>query len=378
MEHAYTEDQRMLDDAIVRYLQGEYPAPAGRPALAVETDPAALPHWQAFADMGLAALGLPEQAGGMQADLMSLCIVAQRFGEYLVVEPYDHIVLLGGQLLAGMPAGPQRDRLLRGLALGALAPVLAHAESGMDGAGDAPGCTAQPDGNGWRLNGRKRLAPFGAGAQQWLVTAQTDAGPALFLVERGAAGLQWHGTPGLDGRVYADLTLSDCRVSHDAMLGRLGLALQAAADAACVALCAEMLGAMRRLLRLTRDYVGARRQFGQALGDFQVIRHRLVDMLLQLEMASAMTWAAAQSDAADTALRSRLASAAKVKCGQAARFISQQSIQLHGGMGMTDELDVGHYVKRLMVIEQTLGDTRHHLQRYLRQDAALLHQDSHD
>lgn len=375
MEHAYTEDQRMLDDAVVRYLQGEYPAPAGRAELAIDTAPTALPHWQAFADMGLSGLGLPEQAGGMQADLMSLCIVAQRFGEYLVVEPYDHIVLLGGQLLAGMPLGAQRDRLLRGLAQGDLAPVLAHAESGMDGAGHAPGCTAQPDGSGWRLNGRKRLVPFGAGAQQWLVTAQTDAGPALFLIERGAAGLQWRGTQGLDGRVYADLILSDCRVGTDAMLGRLGNALDTATDMACVALCADMLGAMRRLLRLTRDYVGERRQFGQTLGDFQVIRHRLVDMLLQFEVASAMTWAAAQSDAG---MRARLASAAKVKCGQAARFISQQSIQLHGGMGMTDELDVGHYVKRLMVIEQTLGDTRHHLQRYLRHDAVLLHQDSHD
>jgi len=142
--------------------------------------------------------------------------------------------------------------------------------------------------------------------------------------------------------------------------------LEQAADTTRIALCAEALGAMQALLDATRDHAAARRQFGRALNGFQAVQHRLVDMLLALEQARSLTWTAARADPADIRLRGRLASAAKARCGEAARYISHQSIQLHGGMGMTDELAVGHYVKRLLAIEYTLGDTRHHLNRYQR------------
>ncbi|MFD4838690.1 acyl-CoA dehydrogenase family protein [Achromobacter sp. NPDC058515] len=360
----YAGDERALDDAVSRYLQGEYPAPAGRPAPPVDADPAATPHWRAFAGMGLLGLGLPASAGGMEAGLPELCVLMQQFGRHLVTEPYDASTLLCGQLLSRMPEGEAVRALLAGMAEGAAAPVLAHAGPDSEWALDAAQATAERQGDGWILNGVKRRVPHGAGASQLLVTARDEAGLGLFLVQADAPGLTREGALGLDGRIHADVALAGCRVPGAARLGEAGAALEHAADITRVALCAEALGIMQALLEATRDHVAARRQFGQALGGFQALQHRLVDMLLALEQARSLTWAAARSDPDDAPLRARLASAAKARCGQAARYISQQSIQLHGAIGMTDELSVGHYVKRLLAIEYTLGDTRHHINRY--------------
>nr|WP_258128612.1 acyl-CoA dehydrogenase family protein [Achromobacter anxifer] len=358
-------DQRALDDAVGRYLQGEYPPPAARPALPGDADPEASPHWRAFADMGLQGLGLPVSAGGMGGGLGDLCVLMQRFGRHLVTEPYDASALLCGQLLARLPQGELVRALLAAITQGA-APVLAHAEPDADWPGGDLRATARRESGGWVLNGVKRRVPYGAGARQLLVTARDEEGMAVFLVAAGAPGLERQGAPGLDGRPYADVRLRDCRVDAGARLGLAAAALEPAADAVRVALCAEALGAMQALLNATRDHVAERRQFGQPLGRFQAVQHRLADMLLALEQARSLTWLAADAARQEGRGWGRLVSAAKASCGAAGRYISQQSIQLHGGMGMTDELPVGHYVKRLLAIEYTLGDTRHHLNRYQR------------
>lgn len=366
----YTDDERALDDAVARYLQREYPVPAGRTPLPGDADPAASPHWRAFAEMGLLGLGLPVSAGGMGAGLTDLCVVMQQFGRHLVTEPYDVSALLCGQLLAQMPDGAAVQRVLADIVQGATAPVLAIAGPQEEWSLDGDGVVAERQGDGWVLNGVKRRVPFGAGATQLLVAARDGRDVALFLIEAGERnampGVVRQGAAGLDGRSYADIAFNDCRVAGEARLGVAGAALEQAADTTRIALCAEALGAMQALLDATRDYADARRQFGRALSGFQAVQHRQVDMLLALEQARSLTWTAARADHADTRLRGRLASAAKARCGEAARYISQQSIQLHGGMGMTDELPVGHYVKRLLAIEYTLGDTRHHLNRYQR------------
>ncbi|WP_242702728.1 MULTISPECIES: acyl-CoA dehydrogenase family protein [Achromobacter] len=358
-------DQRALDDAVGRYLQGEYPPPAARAALPGDADPEASPHWRAFADMGLLGLGLPASAGGMDGGLGDLCVLMQRFGRHLVVEPYDASALLCGQLLARLPQGERVGALLAGIAQGA-APLLAHAEPDADWPSGDLSVTAVRESGGWVLNGVKRRIPYGAGVRQLLVTASDEAGAAVFLVEADTPGLERQGAPGLDGRPYADIRLKDCRVDSAARLGPAVDALAFAADATRVALCAEALGAMQALLNATRDHVAERRQFGQPVGRFQAVQHRLADMLLALEQARSLTWLAAGAAQSEVRRWARLVSAAKASCGAAARYISQQSIQLHGGMGMTDELPAGHYVKRLLAIEYTLGDTRHHLNRYQR------------
>lgn len=361
----FTDDQRMLDDTVARYLQREYPAPAGRAALSAHADAAASPHWRAWADLGLLGLALPAEAGGMEAGLPELCVLMQRFGQHLVREPYDASALLCGQLLARLPAGDATGELLAALAAGAAAPVLAHAEDPGRAAAHAVRTRAERDGDQWVLDGLKRRVAWGAQARHLLVSAVAPQGISIFLVPAGTPGLARQGVVGLDGRPYADIALAGCRLPASACLGLASPALQTAQDMARVGLCAEAVGAMQALLDTTCEYVRTRHQFGRPLGAFQAVQHRLVDLLVLLEQARSLTWLAARTDP-DHASFARLASAAKAKCGQAARQLGEQSIQLHGGMGMTDELSVGHHVKRLMAIEHTLGDTRHHLARYQR------------
>jgi acyl-CoA dehydrogenase len=361
----YTGDQRLLDDAVSRYLQSEYVQSMGRDVRAPHADPASSRHWRAFAEMGLLGLGLPESAGGLAAGLPELCVVMQQFGRHLVSEPYDTSILSCGQLLAFMSESECALTLLVSIVQGTLAPALAHGEINADGT-DVIRTTARWTEDGWVLNGVKRRVPWGAGARQLLVTAHDAQGMGVFLVDGQSAGVIRQGSIGLDGRSYADITLDACRVPAGARLGEAGEALERAADMTRVALCAEALGAMQALLDATRDYAAMRHQFGQALAGFQAVQHRLADMVLALEQARSLTWTAATVDLSGSSLRACLASAAKAKCGEAGRYISQQAIQLHGGMGMTDELSVGHYVKRLLAIEYTLGDTHHHFNRYRR------------
>ncbi|MDS1139207.1 acyl-CoA dehydrogenase family protein [Pusillimonas sp. SM2304] len=363
MQDAFNDDQRMLDDAVNRYLERAYPAPAGRPPVSVTSAPSESPHWQAWVDMGLVGLALPSEAGGMDGRLEELCIVMQRFGQYLAVECYDSSAVLAGQVLRRLPDSVAAHELLAQLAAGSATPVLAHTESQGDTALASIQTQAAKVDGGWVLNGAKRCVAWGGNAGQLLVSAATDRDAALFLVPAGSPGLVCTSAIGLDARPYADIELNGCRVAQAHYLGRAAPALDVAQDVARVALCAEAVGAMQALLTVTTEYVRARHQFNRPLGSFQAIQHRLVDMLMLLEQARSLMWLAAATDPSDSRF-ARLASAAKAKCGEAARFIGEQAIHLHGGMGMTDELPVGHYVKRLLAIEYTLGTTRQHLARY--------------
>ncbi|OZI33180.1 hypothetical protein CEG14_20270 [Bordetella genomosp. 1] len=376
MQRDLTEDQRLLDDAVARYVSQEYPA-VGQPRGACDptADPVDSAHWQAFAGMGLIGLGLPESAGGMGAGLTDVCVVMQRLGYAQVTEPYDISALLCGQLLALLPAADRAQALLAALAEGRAAPVLAHTEAHSDASLDDVRTLARRDGDGWVLDGAKCRIAHGAGAAHLLVTARTDDGVAVFLVDGAAQGLARRGQAGLDGRSYADLRFSGCQVPADACLGLAGQALAHAADLARIGLCAEAVGSMQALLDSTRGYLETRKQFGKPLIAFQALQHRLVDMLLLLEQSRSLMWRAASAAQAGDPSCARLASAAKYKCGQAGRHIGQQSIHLHGGMGMTQELGVGRHVKRLMAIDYTLGDAHHHLNRYQRLAPAATLQD---
>lgn len=365
MQHDFTDDQRMLDDAVVRYLQREYPAAAARSPVSGSDEPNTSPHWRAWTEMGLIGLALPSSAGGMDAGLKELCIVMQRFGEHLVAECYDSAAVLSGQTLMRLPDTAAKQELLTKLIEGEITPVLAHSESQSDTSLHAIQTQAILEQDGWILNGLKRRIPWGSNARHLLVSANTDDGAALFLVPADTVGMVRHGAVGLDGRPYADIQLNNCRIPKAQYLGLAAPALEVAQDITLVTLCAEAVGAMQVLLTTTTDYVLVRRQFNRPLGAFQVVQHHLVDMLILLEQARSIMWLAAATDASSPDFP-RLASAAKAKCGEAARQISEQAIHLHGGMGMTDELSVGHYVKRLLAIEYTLGNTRHHLNRFQR------------
>lgn len=363
MHDNLTEDQRMLDDAVTRYLEREYPAAAGRAPVSEYSSPQASPHWKAWADMGLLGLALPAEVGGMGAGLPDLCVLMQRFGEYRVAEGYDHSALLAGQVLARLPETPETQRLLAGLVEGTETPVLAHTEIHGNADVGAVQTEATKDKTEWVLNGTKHSVPWGAGAGTLLVTARTDQGVAVFSVASDAENLTQSSSIGLDGRPVATLRFDGCRVGERHFLGYAGSALEIAFDVFRAGLCAEAVGAMQALLTMTVEYVRTRRQFNRPLSDFQAIQHRLADMLILLEQARALMWMAADHDPTNPDFP-RIVSAAKAKCGEAARFIGEQAIHLHGGMGMTDELAVGHYVKRLLAIEYTLGTTRQHIKRF--------------
>jgi len=272
------------------------------------------------------------------------------------------------QLLLKLGSEAQRDRWLPALACGELVLALAHSEGAMSTCRQLRAAAVR-DAGGWRLNGHKRFVPHGGEARSWIFSARCgDEGTGLFLVEEAAPGVRVERYPCIDASVGCDLQLADTHVAPAAVLGEPGpdiaSAVEAALDWALIGQCAESVGAQAALLDATIDYVKTRRQFGAPIGSFQAVQHRLAEMLIALEQARSLAWyAAVNGAAADTPERQRITSSAKVRCIESGRFIGLQAIHLHGGIGMTDELPVGRFVKRLVAIEHTFGDQRHHLKR---------------
>jgi alkylation response protein AidB-like acyl-CoA dehydrogenase len=309
-------------------------------------------------------------------------VVMQELGRGLVVEPY-FATMFGAEFLR---RGRAHEALLERVAVGdlKLACALGERQSRHDLRDIA--MRATPDGAGWRLNGEKKVVLHGAQAGVLIVSARTagaqrdEDGITLFAVPADAAGVVMRDVRMLDGQRAADVLLRDVTVGADAVIGTVDegwTILEAAADHGAGLLCAEALGAMDALFGATLDYLKTRQQFGVPIGKFQALQHRMADMYVHLEQARSMALLAAvrlaaeqQADDARTdgvAERRRAVAAAKYRVGQAARFVGQQAIQLHGGMGVTDELPASHYFKRLSTIELTLGDCDHHLARFIAQ-----------
>ncbi|MEV0084809.1 acyl-CoA dehydrogenase family protein [Saccharopolyspora sp. NPDC050642] len=357
------DEQRAIAEAVGSYLDREYPPP---PRTTLE--PA---HWKSFAEMGL--LGLAAEDSG--ADASTTAVVLAEFGSRLVDEPYVSTAVLGARLLAsGLPGQRACDEILPEVVAGERIVALAHGEAQTDHNPHSVETRAVRTGDGWSLTGQKIVVIDGGRADHFIVSARTsgeaaaEAGISLFLVDRDQTGLDLRDYPTIDGRRGTDLRFADLHLPETALIGAPDQAfpvLDEALDAATAALCAEAVGVMSAVLDLTTQYIRDRRQFGSRLADFQVIRHRWVDMLLALEQARSLAWLAARHvDDADQAVRARMVSAAKVGCVEAGRLLRQQGIQLHGAIGMTDELALGHYVKRLFAIEHTFGGVRHHLTRF--------------
>ncbi|MCK6450891.1 MAG: acyl-CoA dehydrogenase family protein [Alphaproteobacteria bacterium] len=330
--------------------------------------------WRKLAELGVLALPLSEAAGGAGGTAVDAMVVMEALGRGGAVSPYLAAAVLAGGLLdaAGSPA--QREALGPALASGEGLVVLAHGERAAryDLAHVATGATRR--GGDWVLNGRKDVVPWADAAGRLIVSARV-AGPAadrdgiaLFLVDPRAAGASLRPYPTVDGHRAADLMLEGVVVSESDAMGEPGRALPAierAVDRAVAAASAEALGAMAALYEMTLAYAKTRRQFGQTIGQFQVVQHRLVDMFVAVEMARSMAaLAALAADRADPAERARDVSAAKAQIARAARFVAQQAVQLHGAVGMTDEYPVGRYFKRLTVLETLFGDADFHRRRF--------------
>jgi alkylation response protein AidB-like acyl-CoA dehydrogenase len=370
MDFNLTKEQELLRDGLGRFLATRYDLDTSRTA--AKSGAGWQPEiWRAFADeLGILGAALPENVGGMGGGPVELMVITEALGHALVVEPYVDTVVVAGGLLCragGEAATSVLERVVAGTAVVAVA--AAEASSG-DRWQDVM-TTAERRGDDWVLNGRKIVSVGAPLATHLLVTARTSGpdGVSLFLVDldRAGPGIEVHSYPTIDDRRAADLVFDGLRLPAGALLGDEGQAWSSVAqarDEGAAAICSEAVGCMRKVLKDTVEYCKQRQQFGQPIGSFQVLQHRMVDMYIELEQATAAVYLAILHLADEPTSRARAVSAAKVTIGRAARFIGQNAVQLHGGMGMTEELAIGHYFKRLTAIQHEFGSADYHLARY--------------
>ena len=379
MDIQFTEEQELLRSSVQRFLNDRYDFDARRKILATD-EGWSREHWHAFAELGLCAAPFSEESGGLGGGPLATMIIMREFGRHLVVEPFFETVVLAGGLLeaAGTPA--QHEKFLSPIMTGQSVWALASTEekSRYDLASVAT--SAKRHGDHYVLTGAKTAVVAAPWADYLIVSARISGdkrardGVSLFIVDRHSANLDLRSFKTIDGRRAAEIALDRVQVPADHLLGREGegvAILEACRDRAIAALCAEALGAMGELNSATLEYAKTRTQFGKALGTFQVLQHRMVDMFIALEEATSLTQYLNLSIANGEPQVSRIASGAKTKVGYAAKFVAEQAVQLHGGMGMTDELSVGHYFKRITSINVQFGDPSYHLTRYARQEEPM-------
>jgi pimeloyl-CoA dehydrogenase small subunit len=372
MDFALSEEQRLLQQSVERLFANRYAFDA-RKRYAQEPDGWSRDLWRQYAELGLLGLPFAEEHGGIGGGPVETMIVMEQIGRALALEPYLATVVLAGGLLQRGGSEAMRAELLPRIAGGELVVAFAHAErqSRYDLADVAT--SARRDGTSFLLDGAKSLVLHGDSARKFVVSArlsgqQTDRdGLGLFLVDAGANGVSTRGYGTVDGQRAAEVSLSNVRVPADAALGEPGNAfplIERIVDNAMAALCAEAVGAMAAMQEVTVDYMKTRKQFGVTIGSFQALQHRAADMLIALEQARSMAMLATMMAAEDDARERRAAiSAAKVQIGRAGRSVGQAAIQIHGGIGMTMEAKVGHYFKRVTVIDTMFGDADYHLGR---------------
>ncbi|MCY1201494.1 Caffeyl-CoA reductase-Etf complex subunit CarC [compost metagenome] len=358
----------MLRDSLARYLDDQHGFEQRLHALAAADD-APPPFWQGLAsDLGLLGAALPESQGGLGLGLAAHLALMPTLGGALAAEPYLSTLVIGAGLLQRHP-GAQADALLARVVAGQAVLAFAHDEPHSRHARDDVRTTLVREADGrLRLDGRKAVVQAAPWASHLIVTARSDKGLSLLVVPKDAPGVQLRAYRTRDGGRAADIAFDAVRLNADALLGEEGAALpqiEQALDEATLAVCAESIGILRRLMRDTLDYVRQRKQFGVPISSFQVLQHRLADMHMALEQADALTASVGEALAAgaDAASRARAVSSAKVAVAKACRAVGQGAVQLHGGMGMTEELAVGHYVRRATLIEGQFGPPAWHLRR---------------
>jgi alkylation response protein AidB-like acyl-CoA dehydrogenase len=368
MDFNLTKEQELLRDGLTKFLSTRYALEKSRAA--AKTGPGWQPEiWRAFADeLGILGATSPEDVGGSGGGPVELMVITEALGHALVIEPYVDTVVVAGGLLH-RAGGEQATSLLGKIVAGTAIVALAAGESESGDRWLDVTTTAQREGDDWILNGAKTVATTAPLATHLLITAKTPEGVSLFAVdvESAGSGLSLTGYRTVDDRRAADLVLDGLRVPAGALLGEAGQAwpsIEQARDEGAAAICAEAVGCMRKVLADTVEYCKQRRQFGVPIGNFQVLAHRMVDMHIELEQAVAAVLLAVLHLEDEPVVRARSVSAAKATVGRAARFIGQQAVQLHGGMGMTEELAIGHYFKRLTAMQYEFGTTDHHIGRY--------------
>jgi pimeloyl-CoA dehydrogenase small subunit len=372
MDFSYSEEQELLRNSVARFLADNYRFETFR-AVSRDEPGGRRTCWKQFAELGLLGAALPETHGGLGGGPVETAIVTEAFGRALVIEPYVPTVVIAGGFLRERGSEAQKQEWLLKIAAGDAVFAFAFAEpQGRYNLADLV-TTAKKRGAGFVLNGQKSVvigAPF---ADALMVTARTgggqrdEKGVGVFLVDKRAKGLTTRDYPTMDGLRASEITFENVELPTEAAVGSPndGLApLEQIVDEATAAHCAEALGAMRVMHESTVEYAKTRKQFGAAIGKFQVLQHRMVDMFIQVEQSASIVLMATLKLGEAPRKRKKAVSAAKVQIGKAGRFLGQNAIQIHGGIGMTDELALGHYFKRVTMLDALYGNLDHHLKRY--------------
>lgn len=373
MDFKYTEEQTQLADLIARFVAKDYDFETRRESIAKNGgfDQGV---WTALAEMGIFAMTIPEEYDGLGGDAVDTLVIMQELGKGIVTEPYLATVVLGAGLISAVGNNEQKSAILPMVAAGEMKLAFAHAEGKARYNLNYVETSATETDQGYLLNGTKAVVLGAAQADKIIVSARTSGnagdehGISLFVVDAATEGLSVQGYVNYDGQPAAEVTLSNVAVNEANLLGPAGQAFSAieeVTEVAIAAISAEAVGAMDTLIKLTTAYLGTRKQFNMPLGANQALQHRLADMALHGEQARSMALLATDAIInADPARRAKIIAATKVRIGEAATYVGQQAIQLHGGIGVTDELSVSHYFKRLTLINTTFGDADHHLARF--------------
>jgi alkylation response protein AidB-like acyl-CoA dehydrogenase len=371
MNFEHTEDRRMLADSLNRFIAEQYGFEK-RDRIAHSAQGFSPEIWQQLAGIGVIGALFNEEDGGFGGAGFDIAVVFEALGRGLVVEPLLGSLLVGSAIAA---AGSETQKAhLADIIDGSVVAALAHDEPGSHYELARVQAIAARDGTGWALNGAKAVVLQGEQAGLLLVSARTsgavgdEAGISLFLVPAKTPGLAIHSYPSIDGGRVAEVTLENVKLDAGALLGPEGLGhatLEHAVGRGVLALCAESLGAMEAAKAATLEYLRTRKQFGVFIGSFQALQHRMADLLLEIEQARSAVINAAAAIGAGRVTRERALSAAKASIGRIGALVAEDCIQMHGGIGMTWELPLAHYAKRLVMIDHQLGDEDHHLQRFI-------------
>lgn len=377
MDFSFTEEQTLLRNSVQRFIQDKYDIEARRKIINSE-EGMSRDNWATFAELGLLMAPFPEEYGGLGGDNIDMMVIMEEFGKGLVVEPYLQTVVLAGSFILHGGNEDQKQTLIPEIAGGEKIYAVAFAEpQGRYNLADLT-TKAEKSGDGYTINGYKAVVLGGPWADKLIVTARTSGGErdedgvSVFIVDKSADGVSTRDYPTVDGLRASEVTLENVSVGADALLGKEGKGLglvEKVFDIGIAALCAEGCGALRVLTDSTVEYCKTREQFGQPIGKFQVLQHRMVDMFMETEQMVSMTYMVNLKLGESDVERKKAASAAKVQLGKSGKMVGQSAIQLHGGMGMTDELHVGHFFKRVTMMDTLFGNVDHHLKRYTSLDA---------
>jgi alkylation response protein AidB-like acyl-CoA dehydrogenase len=378
MNFEHTEERRMLADSLQRFVKEQYSFEI-RNRIAASPKGMSTDIWHQFAELGVIGALFREEDGGFGGAGFDIAVVFEAIGHGLVIEPLLGSAILAGEAIAFAGNSAQKE-LLAGIVDGSTIAAFAHDEPDSHYELTRVQSTAKSNINstgntvGWVLNGTKSAVLQGESATLFVVSARTagaiddEAGISLFLVPKDTPGLIVRGTSTMDGGRVAELVFDDVQLNAGALLAEEGNAyasVERAVGRGVLALCAEALGAMEAAKMATLDYLRTRKQFGIAIGSFQALQHRMVDLLLEIEQARSAVINAAAALGGERVARERALSAAKMSIGRIGTLVAEECIQLHGGMGMSWELPLAHYAKRLVMIDHQLGDQDHHLQRYI-------------